>query len=493
MKRRRFAVVLLTPLLLGALAPLPRAAGPQTPAADAAPARIIGEVFAAGRHMEYVSVLADRIGSRLTGSAGSRRAEEWAEAEMKRLGLSNVRREPFRMAASWERGTAAASLVSDAGARALGVASYTWTPGTDSAVEGEVVDVGAGRPEDVARVAARAKGRVALVVPEGADLPAVIYNFYRAPGLVRELKEAGALAVLVGADKPHTMQYTAPVDFNAGGRLAALPTLSLAREDAWLLRRLLSQNQTPRVRLDVRNRVGPAFEATNVVGELPGAELARELVVVGAHLDSNDLGPGALDNAAGCGAVLEAARAYKALGLRPRRTIRFVLWTGEEEGMVGSVAYVERHRAELDATVAALVMDIGAGRPLGWFSMGRTDLDAEIRELSRPLAQFGEFMVEHAAFAATDNAPFMAEGVPNLILLQDEAPYFPVHHTVADTPDKIDPRDYASAVATLAATAYQIADRPRRFGRRLTPEEVKRMADETKVGEQWRAAGIWKE
>jgi Zn-dependent M28 family amino/carboxypeptidase len=169
-----------------------------------------------------------------------------------------------------------------------------------------------------------------------------------------------------------------------------------------------------------------------------------------------------------------------------------VLWTGEEEGMVGSIAYVERHRAEMDATVAALVMDIGAGRPAGWFSMGRADLDAEIRELSRPLAQFGEFAVEHAAFAATDNAPFMAEGVPNLILLQDETPYFPVHHTAADTPDKIDPRDYASSVATLAATAYQIADRPQRFGRRLTREEVRRIADETKVGEQWRAAGIWR-
>ena len=229
------------------------------------------------------------------------------------------------------------------------------------------------------------------------------------------------------------------------------------------------------------------------MGEIPGTDLARELVVVGAHLDSNDLGPGALDNAAGSAAVLEAARAFRALGLKPRRTIRFVLWTGEEEGMVGSIAYVERHRAEMDATVAALVMDVGAGRPLGWFSMGRTDLDAEIRELSRPLAQFGEFAVEHAAFAATDNAPFMAEGVPNLILLQDESSYFPVHHTVADTPDKIDPRDYASSVATLAATAYQIADRPRRFGRRLTREEVRRMADETRVGEQWRAAGIWKE
>ncbi|HEX8687493.1 MAG TPA: hypothetical protein VF654_13385, partial [Pyrinomonadaceae bacterium] len=168
MTLRRSTLVSLAALLLSAS--LPPAGVAQGPAADAAVGRIVGEVFAAGRHADYVSALADEIGSRLTGSDGSRRAEEWAEAEMRRLGLSNVRREPFRMAASWERGTASASLVSGAGGRPLGVASYTWAPGTGGAVEGELLDVGAGRPEDVARVAARVKGRVALVVPEGADL-----------------------------------------------------------------------------------------------------------------------------------------------------------------------------------------------------------------------------------------------------------------------------------------------------------------------------------
>lgn len=492
MTRRLAPFVSLLALLLSLLllhTPLSYA---QTPAEGSAASRLIGEVFANGRQLDYVSALSDRIGSRLTGTANARRAEEWAEAEMKRLGLSNVRREPYRIAASWERGPASAALVSGGNDRPLAVASYTWTPGTSGAVEGEVVDVGAGRPEDVRRVAAQMKGRLALVVPEGADLDSVIYNFYRTAGLVEELKNAGALAVLLAADKPHSILYTAPVEFTATGRLAVLPTISLAREDVLLMRRLMSQGQTPRVRLDVRNKIGGAFDATNVVGEIVGAERPDELVVVGAHLDSNDLGPGALDNGAGSAAVLETARSVKALGLKPRRTLRFVLFTGEEEGMVGSIAYVEQHRAEMDKTVAALVMDIGAGRPEGWFSMGRTDLDAEIRELSAPLAQFGDFAIEHAAFAATDNAPFMAEGVPNLILLQDETPYFPVHHTIADTPDKIDPRDFASAVATFASTAYTIADRPQRFGRRLTREEIKRMADDTKVGDQWRAAGIWK-
>ena len=159
--------------------------------------------------------------------------------------------------------------------------------------------------------------------------------------------------------------------------------------------------------------------------------------------------------------------------------------------MIGSVAYVRSHREELDRMIAALVMDVGAGRPLGWFSMGRTDLDAEIQELMKPLNAFGPFVIEHAAFAATDNAPFMAEGVPNLVLLQDESAYLPVHHTIADTADKVEPRDYAAAVATLAATAYALADNERRFGRRLSADEVKRMAAETKVDEQWRASGIW--
>jgi carboxypeptidase Q len=334
------------------------------------------------------------------------------------------------------------------------------------------------------------KGAIALVTPAGETLDAVIYNFYRTPILAREVKDAGAVGLLIASDKQHAMPYTAPVDFNA--RLAALPTLSLAREDVGMMRRLLGQGQKLRVRLDVSNKIGPAFESTNVVGEIRGRERPDEIIVVGAHLDSNDLGPGALDNAAGCGAVMETARAIKSLGLAPRRTIRFVLFTGEEEGMLGSNAYVARHRDEMGKTIAALIMDVGAGRPLGWFSMGRTDLDDQIRELMSPFADYGVSAIEHSAFAATDNAAFMAEGVPNLILLQDESLYFTVHHSVADTFDKADPRDYATCVSTVAATTFMIADRAAPIGRRLSAEEVKKMAAESKVDEQWRAAGIWK-
>ncbi|HXG94424.1 MAG TPA: M20/M25/M40 family metallo-hydrolase [Blastocatellia bacterium] len=456
---------------------------------DANATRLVGEVFTDGRQMKYLSMLSDEIGSRLTGSPGSTRAIAAMEDEMKRIGLANVHREPFTMPVSWERGAAQAWLTSH-GNRALTVASYTWTPGTNGAIEGEVVSVGAGRPEDVQRVRDRLRGAIAFAMPAGETLDAVIYNFYRTPQLARELKEAGASLLLIASDKQHAMLYTAPVDFNS--RLAALPTLSIAREDVGLIQRLMDAGQRLRIRADVRNRVGGPFETANVVGEIRGRELPDEIVVVGAHLDSNDLGPGALDNAAGSAAVMETARAMKALNIQPRRTVRFVLFMGEEEGMIGSTAYVARHRGEMDKTVAALIMDIGAGRPLGWFSMGRTDLDEQIQELMKPLAAFGVGAIEHAAFAATDNAAFMAEGVPNLIMIQDESVYFTVHHSIADTVDKADPRDYATCVATLAATAFNIADAKTRFGHRLTADEVKKMAAESKVDEQWRAAGIWK-
>src|ERR1043166_9757695 len=169
------------------------------------------------RRAALVSALSRRIGGRVAGTRSGGRGEEGAEGERRRRALAGVGREPYRMSASWERGPASATLVSEGRSRALGVASYTWTPGTDGPVEAEVVDVGAGGPEDVRRVASQMTGRLALVVPEGSDLDSVIYNFYRAPGLVRELKDAGARAVFIAADKPHAILYTAPVALNSTG------------------------------------------------------------------------------------------------------------------------------------------------------------------------------------------------------------------------------------------------------------------------------------
>lgn len=451
--------------------------------------KLIGEIWSGGQHASYLHRLSDEIGHRLTGSPGAERSEQAVLQWMKEMKLENVHLEPFRMPARWERGTASAVVVKPY-TRKLTVASYTWTPGTRSGgVIGPVVDGGTGKPEEIEAVKSKLKGAIALVAPAGVTLDEVIGNFYRTPEFVKECAAAGAVAMMIASDKEKTLLYTSPVSFN--GEVSPMPAVSIAREDVEFLRRLLSAGTPVEVKVDLTNKLAPAFMANNVVGEIQGAEHPEEVIVLGAHLDSNDLGPGALDNAAGCAALLETARAIKQLGLKPKRTIRFVFFMGEEEGMIGSTEYVKAHLQEMDNTVAVLIMDIGAGKPMGWFSMGRTDLDTEIHSLMAPLAHMGVSLIVHDAFAATDNAAFMAAGVPNLVMLQDDAPYFPVHHTAADTPDKAEIRDFTSCVVALAATTHQLADQPKRFGKRLNAMEIGKMMQDSNIEYQWRAAKIW--
>jgi len=479
MRRIRFTVIL-------ALLALP-SLGAQNRSDDLR--KLIGEIWSGGQHALYLQKLSDEIGHRLTGSPGGERSEQAVLQWMKELKLENVHLEPFRMPARWERGTASAAVVKPY-ARKLTVASYTWTPGTRSGgVMGPVVDGGTGKPEEIEAIKSKLKGAIALVAPAGVTLDEVIGNFYRTPEFVKECAAAGAVAVMIASDKEKTLLYTSPVSFN--GDVSPMPAVSIAREDVEFLRRLLSAGTAIEVKVDLTNALGPAFMANNVVGEIRGTEHPEEAIVLGAHLDSNDLGPGALDNAAGCAALLETARAIKQLGLKPKRTIRFIFFMGEEEGMIGSTEYVKAHLQEMGNIVAVLIMDIGAGKPLGWFSMGRADLDGEIQSLMTPLAHLGVSLIVHDAFAATDNAAFMAAGVPNLVMLQDDAPYFPVHHTAADTPDKAEIRDFTSCVVALAATTHQLADQPKRFGKRLNAMEVGKMIQDSNIEYQWRAANIW--
>ncbi|MGH2567694.1 MAG: M20/M25/M40 family metallo-hydrolase, partial [Bacteroidota bacterium] len=292
--------------------------------------RLKDEIAARGRQMEYVHKLSDDIGQRLTGTPGGEQAEKAVAEWMRQLGLTNVHLEPFRMAARWSRGTASVQLVTPY-ARPLTAASYTWTPNTPgNGVQGQLVDGGMGKPEDLAAVKSRMRGAIVLIAPAGVTLDEVIGNFYRTPQFVKACAQAGALAVLIASDKDRTLLYTAPVSFNA--EISPIASLALAKEDVLFLRRLLAAKKEVRLRVNVRNTVDSAFMANNVVGEIRGSENPDEAIVLGAHLDSNDLGPGALDNAAGCAALLETARAIKQLGLQPKRTIRFVFFMGEEEG-----------------------------------------------------------------------------------------------------------------------------------------------------------------
>lgn len=200
-----------------------------------------------------------------------------------------------------------------------------------------------------------------------------------------------------------------------------------------------------------------------------------EVILVGGHFDSWDTGQGAQDNGVGVAAVLEAARILKSVGIKPRRTIRFAFFSGEEQGLLGSRAYVESHRGELDGLRAAVIMDSGAQIPRGFMINGRSDVEAAARAVLAPLSTLGASGVSLEASFDTDHAPFIAEGIPAFTLWVDEGEYETHHHAISDTFDKVNPRMLALDTAVMAVTAYRLADAPEGPGRRLSAGEATRL------------------
>jgi Zn-dependent M28 family amino/carboxypeptidase len=266
----------------------------------------------------------------------------------------------------------------------------------------------------------------------------------------------------------------------------------LAREDGLRLARLLEAGAAPRVTLEIRNKVSGPWDASNVVAEIRGSEKPDEVVLLGAHLDAWDLGTGALDNGVNCALVVDVARAIAA-GPRPKRSVRFVLFTSEETGLLGSLGYVRAHRAELDRHVAVLIHDIGDGKTTGYFTNGRPELDARVKAVLAPVAAWGADGANEEAILGTDNFDFLLEGVPNLIANQETERYLADYHAESDTFDKVD-LELARRNAAIAAVAVMaIANAPERLGPRQTRAEVARiLADPRwKLAEQMKTYGIW--
>jgi carboxypeptidase Q len=245
------------------------------------------------------------------------------------------------------------------------------------------------------------------------------------------------------------------------------------------------------VHLDIPNRVGGPAEQENVVGEIRGREKPDEWVLLGAHLDSRELRTGALDNGCNAAMVIEAARDILRTGERPRRSIRFVLFTGEKQGLLGSWAYVHAHRAELDRARAAIFFDEGVGRVTGYMLGGRRDIEGGVREALKPIESWG---ADHDVFDAplgTDNFDFLIEGVPTLVANQEQANYFPHYHAASETLDKVDFLQLKRNTAVAAVTAFGIAERAEPLGPRQSRAEIETLLKATGLEEQMKIAGLW--
>jgi hypothetical protein len=466
----RLATLLVLWMLFAAALPARTTEAPASSADDEI-ARIVGHSFTGNGAMEFLEALTDGIGGRITGSPGSRAAAELILKELKGAGFDNAHSEEYKLASVWEHGAATGEVVSPVERRLI-VGSYGWVPGTSGPIEVPVADYGLATA-DPAPPLDRFKGSAVIVDLRSSGL-STAYVGIRAV-LARRLASAGAAAMFIVSDKPDRMVYTSAFGFYPR---APLPVLSIASEDAAFLRRLLAKGRV-KIRLDVQNSftASPGTER-NVVADLPGDD-TREMVLLTAHFDDWDPAQGANDNGAGVAVVLEAARIFKRLGIRPRHTIRFVFFSGEEQLSNGSRAYIDRHRAELDSIRAVFNIDCGAHPPLGFKIHGRTDLEQPSRKLLEPLAALGAGRISLEADFDSDQETFIVAGVPIYSLYVEPQDYDARHHTIIDTFERVDPMMVKLETAVMAVAAYALANADKRPGPRINPAEVQELLKRT--------------
>ena len=434
------------------------ASSPLASSYRAAADRIIAAALADSAAWNRTAALTDKFGHRLSGSRSLEDALDWILAEMKRDGLENVHAEPVTVP-HWVRGDESATLVRprELKLNMIGLGGSIGTP--PEGITAPVLVVNS--VEDLAARAAQARGKIVLF-----DVPFTTYGAtvrYRSIGAI-EAAKVGAVASLIRSVGSYSIQNPHTGSMRYDTTVRRIPAAALSAEDAMMLHRMQQRGDEIVLTLRMGARHLPDAQSRNVVAELRGSEKPNEIVVMGGHIDSWDVGQGAMDDAGGSVAAWEALRLIHKLGLRPRRTIRVVLWTNEENGLRGATAYRDAHLGEIDDHVLAIESDNGVFKPSGYYIAGSDAALETARQIASLLSSFGATDVQRGGPQA-DVSPLAERGVPAAAPIVDGSRYFWFHHSAGDTMDKLDPREVAECVAAMAVLAYVAADMPERFPR----------------------------
>lgn len=424
----------------------------------AAAARIIGAALTSDHAYSRLAHLTDHIGNRLSGSENLERAIEWAVSEMKRDKLDNVRAEKV-MVPHWVRGEESLEMLAPVPRKLqmLGLGNSVGTSPEGITAEAVVVRNFA----ELDRLGEQVRGKIVVYNAPYVNYGATVT--YRGQGASRAARY-GAVAALVRSITPVSLQTPHTGAMTYDPNQPKIPVAAVTIEVAEFLQRMNDRGDRPRLRLKMEAKFLPDAESANVIAELKGSEKPDEIVLIGGHFDSWDVGQGAHDDGGGCIVAWEAVRLLKELGLRPRRTVRVVLYTNEENGLRGGNAYRDAYRAELAKHVLAIESDSGVYRPEG-FGLAATaplQVRSNMMEIAKLLSGIGADRIA-ASGGGADIGPLMREGVIGASLDVDGEHYFDIHHTPADTLDKVNPRELALCVATMAVMAYVVADLPESF------------------------------
>jgi carboxypeptidase Q len=445
--------------------------------------------------------LADEIGGRVPGTPAMQHAVQWGISAFSAAGADTVHTEGFTIPQSWAEGATemTATAFYEVGESKVGgllpivihvhAVSIAWAPALAPIKHIPIVDVGQGSEADF-KNAGDISGKLVLVHSVVLKTWDDLFGEYTKALPIVDLAVKGkATAIAFMATREHDILYR-HTNSNAG-EIDRLPMVLVAREDGERIARLLASHHPVWADLSIPNQIGGPVKTANVIAEIRGSEKPEEFVILGAHLDSWELGTGALDNGCNAALVVDALRAIKASGLKPRRTIRFILFSGEEEGLLGSRAYAVGHRRELDKAAGVVIYDSGTGKTTGFSVGGRKDMLPFGRPLIGPLQQFGVTDLLMTMEWGTDHFDFMLEGVPTFVAEQQEANYLENYHAVSDTYDKVDFAQLKKHVAEAAALSFGLANLPEKIAPRLTHDQIEQTILDTHSDTLFKAFGLW--
>ena len=461
--------------------------------------KIIDEETKNSELMKNLEYLCDMIGPRLTGSERMKEANEWTADRFKDYGMKNVHLENWKFAMSWDRGTASARVVKPNGLPLI-VAQQAWTPGTNGPREGKVLLADIKEVKDIEKYEGKLKGAW-ILLGEAAKIPAVpseerklrlsdtarvaqqpqdtnqARRFRPVQGLRDTLNKFWRSEQIAGlirdASKEHALLNMTGSPANYGGMFGGSATpevvtqVFMIHEHYAMLSRLLKRGEKVTVEMNLQSSMGEkTAEAQNTIAEIPGSEKADEVVILGAHLDSWDLGQGTTDNGTGSMTVLETARILKALDAKPKRTLRFILFSGEEQGLLGSRAYVEAHKDEMAKISGCLVLDLGSGKIRGIALQRNQTVKPLLDSLLAPFHSMGVFDINLRTQGGTDHLSFDRVGVPGFAFIQDPLEYGKTHHSQSDTFDHASEEDLKQAAIVMTSLALKIANLPEMLPRK---------------------------
>jgi Iap family predicted aminopeptidase len=451
---------------------------------------LVGALLGESPMIEDLRELTDEIGGRPTGSKANFESVEWGLRKFTEAGVA-ARKEKFRMPGLWLERSCTARISGDVSFDVETVSMPFSVATPEAGVQARLLDAGRGSRAEFERLGEGAEGAFLLVeTPLLLDIDGLFREYEENVEIERTASEIGAAGVVFMSSRPEGILYrhNARRDFENDQLVVAME-----RNDAQRVQRLLQSGKELQFWVRADLELGGAYDSYNVIGEIKGGELEDEYVVIGAHLDSWGLGTGANDNGCNAAMMIDIARQMRQLDLHPRRTIRFALWNGEEQGLLGSWGYTKTHADELNRHVVVGSVDIGSGRINGFFTGGRPDFVEAMERALDPVEGLGPFPIVDIPIVGTDNYDFMMEGIANFVANQETSNYGPNYHATSDTFDKVDVRQLRINAAVVAAAVYELANMDVNWHRQ-SRSEIQALVDGTDLGAQMRTfnlMGAW--